>query len=147
MSTNEHKPDWRVLYAFVQGLADDTDITYADIAGVLGTDDPARAHMAVMGCRKQLAKDGKGSSLTNHRGRGYRLLTRQPPPMLQPGSVVLSTSARVHLAMAVRDFLQSDKVWRLSRTEAAGLVRIMRQLAGPAHTIALSFDEESETAA
>jgi hypothetical protein len=81
------RAEWRVLYDEVARLAYGDELTYDQIAELLGTRDRDRAYRAVRGCNEHLVRDGRPRVLGSVRGRGYRVLPPAeyaPPPARPP---------------------------------------------------------------
>ena len=92
------RSEWRVIYDQALKLDYGADLTFERIAGLLESDDKARAHRAVRRCNQQLARDGRPRVLGNVRKLGYRVLR---PADYAPAALALQTKARRNMTSAV----------------------------------------------
>lgn len=68
------RSEWRVVYDHAVTLSYGADLSFDEIAKLLGTDDRARAHRAVLRCNRQYTRENIPRVLGNVRGAGYRVL-------------------------------------------------------------------------
>lgn len=92
------RAEWRVIYDQALKLDYGADLSFERIAGLLETDDRARAHRAIRRCNQQLARDGKPRILGNVRNAGYRVLK---PADYAPAALAMQHSARKKMSSAV----------------------------------------------
>jgi hypothetical protein len=92
------RAEWRVIYDHALKLPYGADLTFDTITGLLGDDNPARAHRAVRRCNQQFIRDSTSRVLGNVRGTGYKILR---PADYAPAALAKQTEARRKMTGAV----------------------------------------------
>ncbi len=107
---DDGRAEWKVIADHVIGLEYGAELTFADIAELLDTDDKPRAYRAIREANKHFLADRTPRALRPVRGKGYRVLA----PGDYPKQALLEKAAAAKKLTGAVDLMRSAPLEAMS---------------------------------